>query len=802
MKMKIPNFVKKQLDGIGDEEVQKNIKTIEGVIDDIYNEKASVYNYKNLYDVAYKLVTNQKGELLYNHVKTTIESHTKGISMKINESTDEAFLPRLLAVWEKYRKSATMIRDILLFLDEQFVEKNQASHPQYNVHHTNATHHNPHFHSSQQDKRLIGVFEQGIFIFKNEVLIKLTERVQRLMLDIIKRERDGTEMSDKFLLRNLTQMMVEIDKEEVYVKVFEKKYLEESHAYYAKESLEIFESNTAVLYLQKVQHRLREEVERAERCLDPDTRVKIEQVIKDEMIDKYKELVVKKEGSGVLVMLENKSETQLRLVYDVLSLVDKALQPTIDILREYVTRQGLTIVSVQDEGSAATTTAAASSSAAANTSEKDYMGMVNGVIELRVFYDRLLLTSFSKVTRDNRMRDIEFSKAIKDAFDRIVNENNRFPEYLSLLLDKKLKKGKKQVEDDQLDTFFDNVIMVFRHVKEKDLFEKYYKEHLSQRLLEERSASDDAEKLFLTKLKAEFGYQFTSKLEGMFKDMKISKELMSEWKQHREGLTGNERAPIDLSVQVLTHGYWPVTSTARCELPEKDLIKSADVFTKFYLGKHNGRKLTWQYNMGTADIVANGYAQSYTFTVSTYQMAILLLFNENENLSLNVVHEYTKIPIYDLKKHIVQMCKAADEDSKKSSKLLLPKSDDSGADGDDKKKAVVTNTTIFIPNTAFKSKKMKMNLNPPVGVEDAAKKKSTETQIEEERKWVVDAVIVRIMKTRKTLIHSELILEVTKQLQNRFMPSPNLVKKRIENLIEREYLERSDENRSLYRYLA
>ena len=50
MKMKIPNFVKKQLDGIGDEEVQKNIKTIEGVIDDIYNEKASVYNYKNLYE--------------------------------------------------------------------------------------------------------------------------------------------------------------------------------------------------------------------------------------------------------------------------------------------------------------------------------------------------------------------------------------------------------------------------------------------------------------------------------------------------------------------------------------------------------------------------------------------------------------------------------------------------------------------------------------------------------------------------------------------------------------------------------
>lgn len=758
--MRIPDFVKKKLEGLSFEKVQSNIKTIESAIDDIYNEQASNMNYKNLYDLAYELVTNQKGEQLYNHVKQTIEGHTRGIAIKINEQSDDTFLPRLLAVWEKYRKSASMIRDILLFLDEQFVEKNNSN-----------------------EQKLLGVFEQGISIFRTEVLIKLTERVQRLMLNIIKLERDGTQVADKFLLRNLTQMMVEIEKEKVYIPVFEQKFLQDSHAYYQKEAGDIFENSTAVVYLQRVQQRLKEETERAERCLDPDTKAKIEDVVKAEMIERYKELVVKKDGSGVLVMLQNKAESQLRLVYDVLSLVEKALVPTIDIFRDYVSEQGLAIVT--DENN-----------------EKDYMALVNGVIDLRVYYDNLLLTSFSKTTKGNKIRDIDFSKATKEAFDRVVNENNRFPEYLSLLLDKKLKKGKKQVEEDQLDTFFDSVIMVFRHVKEKDVFEKYYKEHLSQRLLEERSASDDAEKLFLTKLKAEFGYQFTAKLEGMFKDMKISKELMSEWKQFKETLKDNERAPVDLSVQVLTNGYWPVTSTARCDLPDKDLLKSSEVFSKFYLGKHNGRKLTWQFNMGTADVLANGYASPFTFTVSTYQMAVLLLFNENEQLTLGQIHESTKIPIYDLKRHIVQMCKAADEDTKKSSKLLLPKGDENGGAEDEKKKSVVSNSTIFAPNSAFKSKKLKMNIMPPVGVEDAAKKQTTITQIEEERKWVVDAVIVRIMKARKKLIHGELILEVTKQLQNRFMPSPSLIKKRIENLIEREYLCRSEENRSEYAYMA
>ncbi|KAH3808320.1 hypothetical protein DPMN_136673 [Dreissena polymorpha] len=66
----------------------------------------------------------------------------------------------------------------------------------------------------------------------------------------------------------------------------------------------------------------------------------------------------------------------------------------------------------------------------------------------------------------------------------------------------------------------------------------------------------------------------------------------------------------------------------------------------------------------------------------------------------------------------------------------------------------------------------------------------------------IEAAIVRIMKSRKTLMHNQLVTECTEQLKSRFLPSPVVIKKRIEGLIEREYLARTPEDRKKYTYVA
>lgn len=102
-----------------------------------------------------------------------------------------------------------------------------------------------------------------------------------------------------------------------------------------------------------------------------------------------------------------------------------------------------------------------------------------------------------------------------------------------------------------LEAVLDKVMTIFRFLQEKDVFEKYYKQHLAKRLLSGRSYSDDAERSLLVKLKTECGYQFTSKLESMFNDIKTSEDMMRDFKQSLE--EGELDLGMDFSVQVWSH---------------------------------------------------------------------------------------------------------------------------------------------------------------------------------------------------------------------------------------------------------
>ena len=102
----------------------------------------------------------------------------------------------------------------------------------------------------------------------------------------------------------------------------------------------------------------------------------------------------------------------------------------------------------------------------------------------------------------------------------------------------------------------------------------------------------------------------------------------------------------------------------------------------------------------------------------------------------------------------------------------------------------------------FCSKKVKVPIAMPVKAEQRHDRAHTDRQVEEDRKNVIQAAIVRIMKMRKRLSHNSLIQEAIDQVRSRFQPTIASIKKEIDTLIEKDFLRRADDQRNMYEYVA
>lgn len=83
-----------------------------------------------------------------------------------------------------------------------------------------------------------------------------------------------------------------------------------------------------------------------------------------------------------------------------------------------------------------------------------------------------------------------------------------------------------------MDDVLDKTITLFRFLQDKDVFERYYKQHLAKRLLLNRSVSDDAERGMLSKLKVHLGDGFSevATLADAFSRENVVISLQTSWK--------------------------------------------------------------------------------------------------------------------------------------------------------------------------------------------------------------------------------------------------------------------------------
>lgn len=675
------------------------------------------------------MVLQKFGEKLYTGLVTTMTSHLKEISQSIESAQGEIFLEEINRKWVDHNKALQMIRDILMYMDRTFIPSN---------------HKTP-------------VHELGLNLWRDVVIhsSKTQARLLDTLLELVLRERNG-EVINRGLMRNIIKMLMDLGLP-VYQQDFEKHFLDVSANFYCRESQKFIESCDCGDYLKKAERRLNEEMERVSHYLDPRSESKITNVVEKEMIESHMHTLVHMENSGLVSMLVDDKYEDLQRMYNLFRRVSDGLTIVKDVMTSFVRDTGKQLVMDPER-------------------LRDPVDFVQRLLDLKDKYDRVITMSFNN--------DKTFQNALNSSFEYFINLNARSPEFISLFVDDKLRRGLKGVGEEDVEILLDKVMMLFRYLQEKDVFEKYYKQHLAKRLLSGKTISDDAERSLIVKLKTECGYQFTSKLEGMFTDMKTSHDTM----QGFYAILGTEMGDSpSLSVQVLTTGSWPTQPSPPCNLPA-EILGVCDKFRTYYLGTHNGRRLSWQTNMGTADLKATfGKGQKHELNVSTYQMCVLMLFNSAERLTCKEIEQATAIPMSDLRRCLQSLACVKGKNVLRKE----PMSKDIAEDD------------AFFFNDKFTSKFFKVKIGTVVAQRESEPENlETRQRVEEDRKPQIEAAIVRIMKSRRTLDHNNIVAEVTKQLQSRFLPNPVVIKKRIESLIEREFLERDKVDRKLYRYLA
>ncbi|KAG9147355.1 hypothetical protein Leryth_021426 [Lithospermum erythrorhizon] len=707
----------------------KTWKIIEHAIHEIYSHNASGLSFEELYRNAYNMVLHKFGEKLYSGLVSTMTFHLQEMSKSVEAAQGGSFLEELNRKWTDHNKALQMIRDILMYMDRTFIPST----------------------------RKTPVHELGLNLWSDNVIhsSKIQPRLLNTLLELIHRERTA-EVINRGLMRNIVKMLMDIGPS-VYQEDFEKPFLEVSADFYRAESQKFIECCDCGDYLKKAEMRLNEEIERVSHYLDTKSEAKITRVVENEMIANHMLRLVHMENSGLVNLLLDDKYEDLGRIYSLFHRVFNGLSTIRDVMTAHLRETGKQLVTDPEK-------------------LKDPVEFVQCLLNEKDKYDKIIGSSFNN--------DKTFQNALNSSFEFFINLNPRSPEYISLYVDDKLRKGLKGVSEEEIDTILDKVMMLFRYLQEKDVFEKYYKQHLAKRLLSGKTISDDAERSLIVKLKTECGYQFTSKLEGMFTDMKTSQDTM----QGFYAACGSELedGPA-LVVQVLTTGSWPTQSSVSCNLPS-EISTLCERFRSYYLGTHTGRRLTWQTNMGSADLKATfGKGQKHELNVSTYQMCVLMLFNNSEGLSYKEIEQATEIPSSDLKRCLQSLACVKGKNVLKKE----PMSKDIGEDD------------TFLVNDKFTSKFYKVKIGTVVAQKESEpEKQETRQRVEEDRKPQIEAAIVRIMKSRRLLDHNNIITEVTKQLQSRFLANPGEIKKRLESLIERDFLERDDADRKLYRYLA
>lgn len=689
------------------------------------------------------------GYELYKRLKEFLKTYLVTLLRDGIDLMDEDVLRFYTKEWEEYQFSSKVLNGICSYLNRHWVKRE----------------------CDEGRKGIYEIYQLALVSWRDYFFKPLHKQVTNAVLKLIEKERNG-ELINTRLVSGVMNCYVELGLNEdepsakgpnlsVYKDAFENTFLEDTERFYNRESMEFLRQNPVTEYMKKAEQRLTEEQRRVQLYLHETTLEALAKTCEKVLIEKHLEIFYTEFKN----LLNDDKNDDLGRMFQLVSRILDGLGELRCLLEEHIHAQGLSAVERLGDGAA--------------QEPKLY---VSTLLQVHRKYNALVLTAFGNDVGFVASLDKACGKFINNnAITRLANSSSKSPELLAKYCDILLKKSSKNPEESELEDTLNQVMIVFKYIEDKDVFQKFYSKMLAKRLVQHMSASDDAEASMISKLKQACGFEYTSKLQRMFQDIGVSKDLNERFRKHMANT--EEALGLDFSIQVLSSGSWPFQQSLAFALPQA-LERSVQHFTMFYSSQHSGRKLHWLYNMSKGELIANCFHRNrYTLQASTFQMAVLLQYNTELSFTVQQLQEGTAIKM-DLLQQVLQILL-------KSKLLMCP----------DEEEELRSDSVVSL-FAGYKNKKLRVNINVPMKAEMKVEQEATHKHIEEDRKLLIQAAIVRIMKMRKSLKHQQLLAEVLNQLSSRFKARVPVIKKCIDILIEKEYLERAEGQKDTYNYLA
>ncbi|KAI1789168.1 Cullin-4B [Ganoderma leucocontextum] len=699
-----------------------------------------------------------KGEGLYDAVKIALEQSVKELAEELKNEARKSveWLVPFTDTCAWFEKQVGLLQSLLAYLDTRYVAERE---------------------------QLSGTKQLAYTMFTNKVIqnARVTDAIMCGIADWLDWER--TNKVAHPLRSYLPKLVRHIRAYGLYVDKIETVYLNLTHTYYTKESNNLAEGNklSAAGFLEHVKRRSAEERARAEEVLIRSSVVSVHDTADNALLVGRLQWLA---DDALSTLIKGRNDSQIKSMYELFAKVGglKVLSASFKVHTQKEVK-GIVTDTANDEE------------------------MVPRLLDFKAFADKLVATCFVDVVssppgaaapqpqassstaptapapppivQPNR----EFSYGLIDAFQAgFKARHNKPAEMIAKHMDKAMRRGQKGKRDEDFAAELNDVLTLYRFTDDMDVFRTFYQRALAKRLLLGRSASDDFEKSVLKRLKEQYDPDFGNG-DKMFNDLSLSRDLMGRF---YEELRLDEASSLrKMTAMVLQRSSWPFAARKTDILLPGWMQDDLSTFTQYYKSKHQGRALDWDHALGTAILRAQFLAGEKELSVSLYQAVILLLFNGDTEIGYADIKEQTSLDDAELQRTLQSLA---------CGKKRVLKKDSGGKD--------VKATDKFLFNVDFTDPRRVVHINSIQSKETPEETKRTQSSIEADRKHALDAAIVRVMKAKKELTYEQLKTATIEAVKNHFVPEVTMIKKRIEGLVEQEYLRRDEDDQNRFFYVA